>query len=289
MGAVLPQLAAVMMKEKDKALLQWIQNVPGLRRFFEAHWEEGEVPVARNAAQTVDYPQTACWEWHGRTHTRGSARGVFYVGPWHYAAARVSFALAHGTLPEVVRHICDNDACVRPDHLAAGTHRDNALDMVRRGRHGMAKFTAAEVRQIRHRFAWEVGTTTQTLSNEYGVHQNTILGVISGRTYQHAGGLVFPCFHKHPSGLAPMQIQLLRALLPCAPPYRVLAEFFPVQHDGIVRIATEKSARDLPHPSPEAAVKLLTEQLCPAGLEGCWEAALAYWRRVLALHAGEAA
>ena len=36
-----------------------------------------------------------------------------------------------GERAEVVRHICGNEYCVHPAHLAVGTHRENALDETR--------------------------------------------------------------------------------------------------------------------------------------------------------------
>ena len=42
--------------------------------------------------------------------------------------------MAHGYVPEVVRHACDNPPCCNPLHLLGGTHADNVADKVRRGR-----------------------------------------------------------------------------------------------------------------------------------------------------------
>jgi hypothetical protein len=34
----------------------------------------------------------------------------------------------------IARHICNNPACVRPDHIVPGTHKDNAADCYTAGR-----------------------------------------------------------------------------------------------------------------------------------------------------------
>lgn len=51
-------------------------------------------------------------------------------------AHRFSYALAFGNIPDeiVICHRCDNPACVRPDHLFAGTQKDNLHDMTVKGR-----------------------------------------------------------------------------------------------------------------------------------------------------------
>lgn len=53
-----------------------------------------------------------------------------------WKAHRVAYWLATGDDPEgrVVRHSCDNPPCINPEHLSAGTHGDNIMDKIERGR-----------------------------------------------------------------------------------------------------------------------------------------------------------
>lgn len=66
----------------------------------------------------------------------GSVR-VREDGRWVMRSAhRIVFAHINGPIPSglVVRHACDNPACVRPEHLSLGTQWDNVMDMRERGR-----------------------------------------------------------------------------------------------------------------------------------------------------------
>jgi hypothetical protein len=80
-----------------------------------------------------------CWEWTGKHGPAG--HGQFSIAQKYYGASRVMFFLTRGTWPLVVRHTCDNGACVNPAHLLPGTQADNLRDMVSRGRHYQQKKT----------------------------------------------------------------------------------------------------------------------------------------------------
>ena len=75
-----------------------------------------------------------CWNWLAGSDKNGYGR--FRFGPSKARAPRVSYLLYKGEIPDgmVVRHTCDNPACVNPDHLLIGTHADNAHDKVERER-----------------------------------------------------------------------------------------------------------------------------------------------------------
>lgn len=75
-----------------------------------------------------------CWEWRGSLFPNGY--GIFYVNDKSVRAHRYSYELHKGTIPKgkMILHSCDNRKCVNPDHLRAGTARDNIMDALERGR-----------------------------------------------------------------------------------------------------------------------------------------------------------
>lgn len=72
--------------------------------------------------------------------------------------SRVVYSLKRGNIPDgyLVCHTCDNRVCINPDHLFVGTEKDNAHDMVSKGRdakifgekNGNSKLTQLMVLQI---------------------------------------------------------------------------------------------------------------------------------------------
>lgn len=81
-----------------------------------------------------------CVETTGRRGTRGYAKTAVTVGRravYYTPGSRFIFEQTWGVKlqpGQVVRHTCDNPPCVNPMHLMVGTQKDNARDMVERGR-----------------------------------------------------------------------------------------------------------------------------------------------------------
>ena len=78
-----------------------------------------------------------CWFWAGKKKNGYGAISRTYSGKEKYLYAhQISFLLSGKALPmgQHVLHHCDIKACVRPDHLYAGTHQQNMRDAVLRGR-----------------------------------------------------------------------------------------------------------------------------------------------------------
>lgn len=78
-----------------------------------------------------------CWVWTGARDSGRFQYGIFAAaGRTLVKAHRFSYELHQGAIPDgmVICHRCDNPPCVRPDHLFAGTQKDNIHDMDAKGR-----------------------------------------------------------------------------------------------------------------------------------------------------------
>ena len=74
------------------------------------------------------YNGTSCWIWKGAIVKQGY--GVIWEDGRQWRVHRYAYVCVNGLIDddEIVRHMCHNRACCHPDHLKAGTPRDNWWD-----------------------------------------------------------------------------------------------------------------------------------------------------------------
>lgn len=134
-----------------------------------------------------------CWLWVGSLSTKGY--GNFTIQCKYWSSHRVAWELVNGPIPDglCVLHRCDNPRCVNPAHLFLGTQLENIRDRDRKGRqvamrgekHGGAKLTTAQVREIRNRSTGRRGEQVQ-FAREFGVDQTLISLIIKNRIWVDA-------------------------------------------------------------------------------------------------------
>lgn len=124
----------------------------------------------------------ACWPWD-KPHPKGYGQ-IWYEGRQRWAHQAVYMA-TYGPIPEglVIRHRCDNNRCINPNHLELGTVRDNNLDRLRRGRLDHI-LKPAQVVEIRRRYA-AGGVRQRDLAEEFGVQRPAISRIVNGYRHQY--------------------------------------------------------------------------------------------------------
>jgi hypothetical protein len=140
-----------------------------------------------------------CWPWLGSIRENGY--GYTEIDGKKYLAHRVIFVLANpGTIEfrgpkqdskeaTFVLHNCDNPICCNPNHLRAGTHKENIGDAVKRNRypkwegadHPRCKLTEEEIREVRK--LRESGVTGRKVARLFSVSPQTISSIMVGRYY----------------------------------------------------------------------------------------------------------
>lgn len=138
-------------------------------------------------------PNTGCWLWSGPYDKNGYGR-FHFLNRTIQLTHRYSYYIFNKPIDSKshVLHICDNPACVNPDHLYLGDQRQNNIDRDKRGRqvtkrgssHKLAKLTEHDSIQIRFIYK-TLKTPTRKLANQFGVSQGTIMKILKGVAWPH--------------------------------------------------------------------------------------------------------
>lgn len=113
-----------------------------------------------------------CWIFTGSRCAKGY--GLFTLNGRTVRAHRVAYDLSQPqplAAGQIVLHTCDTRACIRPDHLKAGTVRQNNADRAAKGRSAAPtgrKLTEAAVLDIRASLANRT-RSRKSLARQYGV------------------------------------------------------------------------------------------------------------------------
>lgn len=131
-----------------------------------------------------------CWNWTASKTWVGY--GKFYADGHTLHAHRYAYQIYVGPIPDgmEIMHTCDNMACVNPDHLRPGTHRENMDDRNTKRRNnppigersGSNKLTEEQVRAI---FADQ--RTQMVIAAEYDIYQSLVSKIKNGERWAHLG------------------------------------------------------------------------------------------------------
>jgi len=124
-----------------------------------------------------------CWVWQGAKDDKGYGR--MYIKNKGIRAHRISWELYNGTIPEgkEICHSCDNPPCVNPEHLWLGSHQENIIDALGKGRLSYCTVTTEVVPQIRQSFA--EGLNQREIARKFKVGYDCVRKIVKHKTWKN--------------------------------------------------------------------------------------------------------
>lgn len=128
-----------------------------------------------------DATNNECWLWKGASK---NGYGVIWQDGKHKYAHQVSYLLYKGDINDkCVCHTCDNPLCINPNHLSLGSHQENMMDMVRKGRKlkgeksPKCRFSFEQIQSVRQDF--KAGISARNLASKLGCTTRFIYHVVN--------------------------------------------------------------------------------------------------------------
>lgn len=180
----------------DDMKCSWAEKVPKdkLKILLNRFWNK-----VNKLGPIADGMKTRCWIWTASTYGRGYGqfRGFVEYGS-SPSAHKIIYELINGDTKngKIIMHSCDNPSCVRPDHLVAGTYKQNMQDMDNKNRRVVREaddntnsiLTSRIVRRILKLYRTGKYTHKQ-LSRKYHVTETSIWQIFNGISWKSVTGI----------------------------------------------------------------------------------------------------
>ena len=144
-------------------------------------------------------PNGDCWKWTGGLQGN-KMYGVAYMSITKRCttAHRVAYFLVRGSLPLGLNicHRCDNGLCVNPDHLFAGTQKENLEDASLKGRMNVphncdqtgdknngVKISEDQAREVLYLFS--KGMPQREIARQTGVRYPNVWCIVNSKSWTH--------------------------------------------------------------------------------------------------------
>lgn len=137
--------------------------------------------------------KTGCWDWDRNRNQKGY--GLIWVNKKYAQVHRVSHFCFNGPFDQqmCVCHKCDRPICCNPEHLFAGSQKENIQDAVQKNRmafgvrHHLAKLDPEKVKEI---VAMRLGgMSTYEIASLVGIDRASVCSVLNGETWKKDSGV----------------------------------------------------------------------------------------------------
>jgi len=161
------------------------------------------ITLLQRIENSIVKQENGCWEWTKCLDKDGYGDISVTIDKQRHTkkAHRVMYELKHGAIQDglLACHTCDNRKCCNPDHIFLGTAKDNAQDMIAKGRNvapseafkdtageknGRSKLTQEDVDEIRARYAKGLKYgELKAMAVEFDMAYITIQKIVAGKLW----------------------------------------------------------------------------------------------------------